>query len=603
MRTEKYKTLILFPVIFFITGFCFSQNSLMDSLSSKFDKLSIENSRRFLNKIDTTTLNSYNNALWYFYSGLNHRENDLHDLGFKELLKAEKKFSVLDSLKDTARTNYEIFVLLSHQKGIEINAKSFLDKYLKYAESQNDPLILAKANFTVAANFMHANDFQKSKLYYDKSIQQLKILNDILKIAAVEMNIGTLYYSVKDDADSALHFYRKTLPIFKRKKDDYYISTNYNNQARAYELKGEYARAVELYKKANTISLNKFDKKTRLIYYENLARAYDKIKDYKNAALYLNKFIELKDSINDAAQNIAINEVNKKFKTRELTEERDRLEELNFINEAEKKQKDSLLIISLILLTLVIISAYLIQKNTRKKQKIAEQAKDLETQKVVNLLKEQELASIDAMIEGQEKERKRIAEDLHDDLGALMATINLHLENVGSDNNPDALDKTKMLLGEAYKKIRNISHVKNAGVIANEGLLVAVKNMASKISAANTLDMEVIAHGLENRLENSLELSLFRTIQELIANIIKHAEATKATIQLTQFEENLNIIVEDNGKGFDIATIKSNGIGLNNIKKRIDHLNGTLNIDSTQGRGTTILMDIPLKVKKSVAKQ
>ncbi|MEM6720373.1 MAG: sensor histidine kinase [Bacteroidota bacterium] len=572
-------------------------------MSSKFDKLSIENSRRFLNKIDTTTLNSYNNALWYFYSGLNHRENDLHDLGFKELLKAEKKFSVLDSLKDTARTNYEIFVLLSHQKGIEINAKSFLDKYLKYAESQNDPLILAKANFTVAANFMHANDFQKSKLYYDKSIQQLKILNDILKIAAVEMNIGTLYYSVKDDADSALHFYRKTLPIFKRKKDDYYISTNYNNQARAYELKGEYARAVELYKKANTISLNKFDKKTRLIYYENLARAYDKIKDYKNAALYLNKFIELKDSINDAAQNIAINEVNKKFKTRELTEERDRLEELNFINEAEKKQKDSLLIISLILLTLVIISAYLIQKNTRKKQKIAEQAKDLETQKVVNLLKEQELASIDAMIEGQEKERKRIAEDLHDDLGALMATINLHLENVGSDNNPDALDKTKMLLGEAYKKIRNISHVKNAGVIANEGLLVAVKNMASKISAANTLDMEVIAHGLENRLENSLELSLFRTIQELIANIIKHAEATKATIQLTQFEENLNIIVEDNGKGFDIATIKSNGIGLNNIKKRIDHLNGTLNIDSTQGRGTTILMDIPLKVKKSVAKQ
>ena len=176
-----------------------------------------------------------------------------------------------------------------------------------------------------------------------------------------------------------------------------------------------------------------------------------------------------------------------------------------------------------------------------------------------------------------------------------MATINLHLENVGSKNSPNALDKTKTLLNEAYEKIRNMSHVKNAGVIANEGLLRAIQNMTSKISSANKIDIEVIAPELKNRLENSLELSLFRTIQELLTNIIKHAEATKATIQLTQFNESLNIIVEDNGKGLETSKIKENGIGLSNIKKRITHLDGTLSIDSTLGRGTTILIDIPLK--------
>jgi signal transduction histidine kinase len=98
------------------------------------------------------------------------------------------------------------------------------------------------------------------------------------------------------------------------------------------------------------------------------------------------------------------------------------------------------------------------------------------------------------------------------------------------------------------------------------------------------------------RLENSLELSLFRTVQELVANAIKHAEATKLNIQLTQHEDNLNIIVEDNGIGFDRSTIgkTKTGMGLTNIEKRIEHLEGTFTVDSVLGKGTSILIDIPV---------
>ncbi|PTX59543.1 hypothetical protein C8N46_109132 [Kordia periserrulae] len=576
LHTKK----LILPALLLVAGFCVSQNSLLDSLSDNFNKFSVEESRQLLKKIDTTELESYDKALWYFYSGLNYRKNDQHDLGFNDLLIAEKKFSSLDSLKEAADTNYELHILLSHQNDLEIDSKSYLNKYSEYAKSQKDTLKLARAYSRIASDYMNSDDFYNSKFYYEKTLEQLRLIKDTFRIAAVEMNVGTLYYSVKKDVDSALYFYEKTLPVFVDKQHSILISNNYNNQAKAYELKGEPKKAVLFLEKALSL-VNESNKKTRLLYYDNIIRNLEKTKDYKKLISYYQKWKTLNDSINDIAQNINIADISEKYKTAELR--------------ANQAKTNTYLTIALALLALVIISAYLLQKNTRKKQLLAEQAKDLEAQKVENLLQEQELASIDAMIEGQEKERKRIAEDLHDDLGALMATINLHLENVGSENSPNALSKTKSLLAEAYDKIRNLSHVKNAGVIANEGLLVAVKNMASKISSANKIDIEVIAHGLENRLENSLELSLFRTIQELITNCIKHAEATKATIQLTQFENSLNIIVEDNGKGFDTHTIKEKGIGLNNIKKRIQHLEGTFTIDSTVGKGTTIILDIQIK--------
>lgn len=587
------KKLIL-PAFLVYAGFCVSQNSLLDSLSNNFSQLSIQKSRELLNQIDTTQLTPYNKALWYFYSGVNYREKDLHNLGFKDLLLAEKKFTLLGSLNDAADTNYEIHILLSHQNDLKLNAKPYLDKYFAHAKSQKDTLKLARAYSRIAGDFMMIKDFKKSKLYYDKAINQLQLLKDTFRIAALEMNIGTLYYSAKEDVDSALYFYRKTLPVFIKKKQHGFVSNNYNNQAEAYELNGNNDKAIIFLEKALSI-LDKSNKKTRLVYYENIIRNLEKLNDYQKTASYYKKYTDLKDSINDKAQNEAIAELDKKYKTAEKDKKNAELE-------AEKALSNTYLTIALAILALVIISAYFIQKNTRKKQllaeqkkDLAEQAKDLEAQKVVNLLKEQELASIDAMIEGQEKERKRIAEDLHDDLGALMATINLHLENVGSENSPNALAKTKTLLGEAYEKIRNISHIKNAGVIANEGLVIAIENMASKISSAGKLDIEVIAPELENRLENSLELSLFRIIQELTANIIKHAEASKATIQLTAHEQNLNIIVQDNGKGFDTNKLDNGGIGLENIKKRIAHLEGNITIDSTLGKGTTILADIPLK--------
>ena len=149
---------------------------------------------------------------------------------------------------------------------------------------------------------------------------------------------------------------------------------------------------------------------------------------------------------------------------------------------------------------------------------------------------------------------------------------------------------------EAYQKIRGMAHSKNSGVMSDQGLLAAIQGMARTVSSSNALDLQVEDFGMGERLENSLELSIFRIIQELVANIIKHADASKAAIHITQHEESLNIIVEDNGQGFDRShwNGKSPGMGLTNIEKKVEHLGGNFTIESMVGKGTSVIIDIPV---------
>jgi len=119
--------------------------------------------------------------------------------------------------------------------------------------------------------------------------------------------------------------------------------------------------------------------------------------------------------------------------------------------------------------------------------------------------------------------------------------------------------------------------------------------MAEKISSADKIKIDVVDFGLNTRLENSLEIGVFRIIQELTTNIIKHANAKNATINISLYDQNLNIIIEDDGKGFDIRKVNlKDGMGISSIKTRIEHLNGTFEIDSTLQKGSSVILNIPI---------
>jgi signal transduction histidine kinase len=182
----------------------------------------------------------------------------------------------------------------------------------------------------------------------------------------------------------------------------------------------------------------------------------------------------------------------------------------------------------------------------------------------------------------------------------MLATLKLNFENLKLRKNETSednklYDKTDELIDEAYQKVRRLAHAKNAGVFANESLIPAIKKLANKISIPGKLQIEVIPFGFSDRLDNTLEFTIFRSIQELATNIIKHSKATEATIHLTNHVDNINIIIEDNGVGMGTgAAAFADGMGLDNIRKKVEQLDGNFTIDSTKGRGTTIIIDLPL---------
>lgn len=253
---------------------------------------------------------------------------------------------------------------------------------------------------------------------------------------------------------------------------------------------------------------------------------------------------------------------------------------------------------ALVLVGLLFLASYLAYNNQLSKNRIDRQQKVVQAMQIEKMLKDQEIIGINSMIAGQEKERQRIAADLHDNLGSLLAALKLHFQTlkrsaVAKSNEISLFENVDGLIEEAYQKVRNMAHAKNVGVNAQDGLLPAVKQFAQKVSVQNRLSISVEDHRMVDRLENSLEILIFSVIQELVTNVIKHAQATDATIHLTHHETIINLMVEDNGVGFEPLHGGNEGMGLYSIQKRIERMGGSVTIDSIIGSGTTVIIDIP----------
>ncbi|MGD1944950.1 MAG: sensor histidine kinase [Croceivirga sp.] len=455
-------------------------------------------------------------------------------------------------------------------------------------------------------------------VFYSKADENLKI-SDKYKIA--KENLDYLFQRLDKDNlyfpyyhhekgiefkfskryDSAAYHFQKVYNLTKGKKVYFDLyNTNLWQLADLMQRQGKLNDAKKFLLESREASKNKRD----LFYDDRLSSTiFKKEGVFDSAYYYLRKSIDLEYTLgykNNSLESsiLAIqNETDKlKLDTLRLQNRANKLELETLKLDSKRRWNRNWLIAASLALLLGTGIAILLQKNTTKKRLLAEQEAILKQQRVENLLKEQELVSIDAMIAGQEKERQKVAGELHDDLGSLMATIKLHFDNAKVSQTDPALQNAQKLLEEAYQKIRGMAHSKNSGVMSDQGLLPAIKKMAQTITETDALEVTIEDFGLGERMENSLELSIFRMIQELVANAIKHAEASQVTIQLTQHDDSLNIIVEDDGNGFDRSKLnkKQSGIGLASIEKRIEHLEGNFTIDSILGQGTTILIDIPV---------
>ena len=532
--------------------------------------------------------------------------------GDQELLKSQDNDSIaythyLNALATSLKKKDSLLICFSTKKilwSIYYNRKiqnlypRFLKLLNQYAYNKSEKASFHFFNITEKAGRLQ----EEHILEYKSIIPVARASSNRFIEAKIYQMIGIQYSNFTKEKDSAQLFYKKAFDIVKKKP--YAFAKNeifgiYTNTGILYNSRKKYDIANQYFQEALKISLTgkNFLKKAKLS--SLLSNNYKLLKKYDSAFFFNDQSKKYYDSLNEYQHSIVLNDIEIKYKTAEKEKENIILK-----TSLEKKQRQqrNLWVGSISLLILGSNIGFLLYKNTKRKQRIAEQEKEIQIQKTEKILKEQELASIDAMLAGQEKERQRLANDLHDSLGGTLATVKLHFEhlknnrdNPKADNVEELYAKTDNLLNEAYQKVRTIAHEKNSGVMANQGLLPAIKNLAKKVSYGNHLTIDIQDYGLEQRLDNHIEITIFRIIQELITNIIKHANATEIQISLTNHDAMLNIIVEDNGKGFDAKKLpQKEGMGLATIEKRIEHLEGTFEIDSTPGKGTNIIINIPI---------
>ncbi|WP_157485874.1 sensor histidine kinase [Flavobacterium soli] len=575
---------------FISSNLLWSQDYFSD-VKKNIKKNQFELAEAQLLKINTSTFNLSNKAEYHFlYGELLYSQNREH-LAFQQYLLSKTLYKKANKEIKSIEINLKLAYLVDAQKNNTNKADHLLKEYFDFAEKTNNDTLLLKG-YIQEANIRINPEQATESLYY---IKKAKTSNKKIKSPFFEAKINTsqaiLYNNYLNSPDSALYFLKKNEIYWREQNNLNEVCNSIINQSASYYFKKDYNKAIGLLQKADKIPIKEFIKNTKAILYDLMSTNYDSLNDYKNALKFklLQKTYEDSLSIENQNNVIAANQI--KFETREKELKNQSLVKTNKI-----------IVYSFIGLLLVILTiGILAYKNMSKKKKIAEQEKLIETQKLEKTLKDQELRDIDLILESQEKERQQIANELHDDLGSMLATLKLNFQNLkrneDSEKNENKLyEKTDSLIEEAYQKVRNISHLKNLGIVGNQGLLVAVKKMAEKMSVLERLKINVIPFGLTGRLDNQTEVTLFRIIQELCTNIIKHSGANEVNIYLTQHNpKELNLIIEDNGTGFDPKIItQKGGIGLKSIEQKVEQMGGTFTIDSILTKGTTIIIDLPI---------
>ena len=211
---------------------------------------------------------------------------------------------------------------------------------------------------------------------------------------------------------------------------------------------------------------------------------------------------------------------------------------------------------------------------------------------------EQQLKIFRATLRAQEEERRRISENLHNGLGQLMYGIKISLNQLNRSlavSNPKKYDHAKAyaekLAGQAIQESRNISHELMPATLEKFGLKSAIDDVCKQLTGGVKFNCNYI--GIESRLEKYLELAVFRTIQELLVNVVKHANATTANLSVIVNGNQIQVILVDNGQGMPTTATNNQGIGLSSIRNKIKLLNGSVAIKSTPGKGTEIVVKIP----------
>lgn len=351
-----------------------------------------------------------------------------------------------------------------------------------------------------------------------------------------------------------------------------------------YDLK-DYPKCIENY----NIAISKYGKyvpdNIRAYGYWVLADAYYFNRQFEKGYIYQEKVILLKDSIFNRERNEIFQRLNTEY---EVERKNSKIALLQKEKDLERQRRNTAIIGGSLLLIPLLLLVFFYRYRMRIQKTIKEQADQLHEQEIAQLQQEQKIKRIEGYIEGEEKEKNRIALELHDGIGGQLAGIQHLANHLSSDKNAEQLSKD---LQQVARNVRLLSHSLSYNYSKHQSFPDLLQLLKEQYSNHFTLEASIYPQNRLSELNDRQKHFLYRCTQELVTNIYKHAKATEVSLSIS-IDHQITLVVEDDGIGFNTEA-HNKGIGLLNIQERVANLEGTLHIDSHPQRGTTVIIEIP----------
>lgn len=572
-----------------------------------------------------------------FYEGVFFMDYDLPK-AIKLMEEAEVelgKFNSLQAKRLRARALNNIATAYQwqdkHVKMLDI----LINRALPIALEAKDDVITGNIYYKIGINFWNNIQYQEANRYLSESLFHLKkgsydpyTLNEVYKLLIVSLNASKETHKANELLADFERFSKKhngQLPM----RDYYFI------HAVHYRFAGEYKQALENMNRAIEDAIKEGESDPRILgslYYQrtliniqkkdfkaayadlhdqvekklntvgaffqdslNVALSYVKIYeglgDYKQALEWVKK----KDVLQDTMYNRRIRESILGYEVKYRTLEKEN-EILSLKAEREKTESDiknTRIIIGLVLFILLLVG-YFLNKNHQKNKHLLTQQEINNQQKLLEEKQKQKLMSLDAMLQGEEKERNRLSRDLHDGLGSILASIKYKILDSQLSSPNDKVNSVLIDMDYAITEMRRISHNLMPESLRRFGLEVSLSDLCKSLQNANS-KIELQVYGSFDELSMDQQTHIYRIIQELLYNSLKHSGASQILVQCSMEENVIFITVEDDGVGFQPGMLNDQdkiGTGLKNVKIRVNYLHGKLDIRSEVGKGTSVDIEL-----------
>jgi len=472
-------------------------------------------------------------------------------------------------------------------------ASEYLDEaqnYIEKATKRSPTLAESKMETYIinAENLVELKHFYDAKKVLDKAFFTLKKFPESNLNDSYFYSEG-VYYAKQNKYTQALTSYEKGIKSAKTHQNAIALNRlKFAEYEILFKLK-EYEKAKNnlKYLLENTPFI--VDKKN---YYNELSKVYSAVKNYDKAYFYANKYNVVNDSLNNTKFQKEIVELEAKYKKAENEKKITTLQSQNekaALLVYNNRLNSFLFAVLSVLLFLIVLFLWILNKNQKK---LSFQKEINHQQELAALENQQKLSVSNALIEGEEVERKRIARDLHDGLGSMLSGLKIHLKLAEKDN--VSTTEVTTLLDNSIKELRNISQNLMPESLLKLSLEHALRDLCMANSNTITnIEFQYLIKKLN--LSKNYQIFIYRIIQELLNNALKYANASEILVSCSQNKETFFITVEDNGIGFNVSERSNTGMGLRNIKNRVEFLNGKLEIESIINKGTSAYIELKVK--------